>query len=73
MPNHKEQADRGDIRTVKKQELADALSVTTPPDNLDWRTCGIVELAIRNPNVASYIEHWEGRALRAEAQLQEKP
>ncbi len=25
-------------------------------------TCGIIELAIRNPNVASYIEHWEGRA-----------
>jgi len=34
-----------------------------------WKTWGIVEIAVRNPNVASYIEHWEGRALKAEAQV----
>ncbi len=40
-----------------------------PKDDLNWRTCGIIELAIRNVNVASYMEHWEGRALKAEAAL----
>ena len=33
-----------------------------------WKTWGIVEVAIRNPNVASYMEHWEGRATKAEAE-----
>jgi hypothetical protein len=31
-----------------------------------WKTWGIIEIAVRNPNVASYMDHWEGRALRAE-------
>ena len=31
-----------------------------------WATWGTIEVAIRNPNVASYIEHWEKRALSAE-------
>ena len=35
----------------------------------DLRSWGIIELAVRNPNVASHIEHWEGRALKAEAEL----
>jgi hypothetical protein len=33
------------------------------------KSCGIIELAIRNPNVASYMEHWEGRAEKAEQEL----
>jgi hypothetical protein len=36
-------------------------------EELDWTTCGIIELAVRNPNVSSYMDHWEGRALKAEA------
>jgi phosphoglycolate phosphatase-like HAD superfamily hydrolase len=32
-----------------------------------WKTWGIIEIAVRNPNVASYMEHWEGRATKAEA------
>jgi len=35
-----------------------------------WKTWGIAEIAIRNPNVHSYIEHWEGRVTKAEAQLE---
>jgi hypothetical protein len=35
------------------------------------RTCGIIEVAIRNPNVASYCEHWEGRTEKAEASCRE--
>lgn len=35
----------------------------------EWHTWGIVEIAIRNPNVASYIAEWEDRALVAERAL----
>ena len=31
-----------------------------------WKTWGIVEVAVRNPAVAEYMKHWEGRALKAE-------
>lgn len=31
---------------------------------------GIIEVAIRNPSVAEYMEHWEARAEKAEAQLE---
>lgn len=33
------------------------------------KTSGIVEVAVRNPNVSEYIRHWEGRAETAEAKL----
>ena len=35
----------------------------------EWRTLGIIEIAIRNPNVASYMDHWEKRAEQAEADV----
>lgn len=38
-------------------------------ENEQWRTWGIVEIAVRNPNVAEYMSHWEERANKAEAQL----
>lgn len=31
-------------------------------------TCGIIELAVRNPNVNSYVQEWEARAEKAEAE-----
>lgn len=31
------------------------------------KTAGIIEVAVRNPNVSGYTDHWEGRALKAEA------
>ena len=34
-----------------------------------WKTWGIIEIAVRNVNVSSYMNHWEGRALKAEAEL----
>lgn len=37
-------------------------------ENAQWKTWGIIEISVRNPNVASYIEHWEGRATKAEAE-----
>lgn len=33
------------------------------------KTAGIIEVAVRNPSVADYMNHWEGRALKAEAAL----
>lgn len=34
-----------------------------------FRTSGIVEIAVRNVNVRSYIDHWEGRTEKAEARV----
>jgi hypothetical protein len=34
------------------------------------KTAGIIEVAVRNPSVAEYMEHWEGRATKAEAEEQ---
>lgn len=33
-----------------------------------WTTWGTIEIAIRNPNVSSYMDHWEKRATEAEAE-----
>lgn len=30
---------------------------------------GIIEVSIRNPSVADYMKHWEGRAEKAEAEI----
>ena len=35
-----------------------------------WRNWGIVEVAVRNPQVADYMDHWEGRATKAEAEVE---
>ena len=37
----------------------------------NWETWGTVEIAVRNPNVDSYMKHWEGRALAAEEKVVE--
>lgn len=34
-----------------------------------WQTWGVIEIAVRNPNVSSYCDHWERRAKAAEAEL----
>jgi hypothetical protein len=35
-----------------------------------WKTWGIIEIAVRNLNVASYMEEWESRAIKAEAEIE---
>ena len=35
----------------------------------NWKTWGTMEIAIRNPNIASFVKHWEERATKAEALL----
>ena len=37
----------------------------------NWRTWGVIEVAIRNPSVAEYMRHWEGRAESAERRVSE--
>lgn len=39
-------------------------------ENEQWKTWGIFEIAARNPNVSSYMDHWGTRALKAEAQVE---
>jgi len=36
-----------------------------------WRDWCVIEVAIRNPAVAEYMKHWEGRAEAAEARVKE--
>ena len=35
-----------------------------------WTTWGVIEVAIRNPSVSEYMRHWEGRATKAEAEVE---
>ena len=35
------------------------------------KTAGIIEVAIRNPSVSEYMQHWERRAEAAEARIEE--
>ncbi len=40
-------------------------------ENAQWTTWGIIEIAARNPNVASYMKEWEARAVKAEKSFAE--
>ena len=33
------------------------------------KTCGVIELMVRNPNVDSYVKEWEARATKADAEV----
>ena len=59
-------ARESDAKTI--QSLREALA-QAQQENEQWRTWGVIEIAIRNVNVASYMNEWEGRALKAETQL----
>lgn len=56
-------AQRSEIKYLEKfnKELLEEIA--------QWKTWGIIEIAVRNPNVAEYIKHWEERAVKAEEQL----
>jgi hypothetical protein len=55
----------GDLCYSCKDDLIDQLTQEIE----QWKTWGIIEIAVRNPNVASYMEHWENRAVKAEARI----
>ena len=40
-------------------------------ENETLTTAGIIEVAVRNPSVADYVQHWEGRTTEAERKLAE--
>lgn len=47
-----------------RQQLSDSQA-----ELKQWSSWGIVEIAVRNQSVADYIEHWEGRTLKAEGKV----
>ena len=49
-----------------EQEAADRITELEAEIH-NWKTWGIIEVAIRNPSVSEYMNHWEGRCLKAEA------
>lgn len=48
---------------VRPEEILDLIA-----ENEALTTGGIIEVAVRNPSVADYVQHWGGRAERAEKQ-----
>jgi hypothetical protein len=52
---HQKKADEAEAKAAQLEEL--------------WKTWGVVEIAIRNPNVASYMAEWEKRATEAEEKV----
>jgi len=48
----------------------DANAILTEELDL-MKTAGIIELAIRNPSVSEYMQHWERRAEAVEARIEE--
>lgn len=52
------------VKQVKAEAVAPAGGETP-----DWRKMCIVEISCENQSVSDYIKHWEGRTLKAEAQL----
>ena len=48
--------------------LVDRIEELEAENNL-LKTSGIIEVAVRNPRVMEYMQHWEGRAEAAEAKL----
>ena len=60
-----------DIAALKRQLTDAGLTHGPVHDKLEelhlMKTAGIIEVAVRNPNVMEYVRHWEGRAEAAEA------
>jgi hypothetical protein len=57
------------LEHVRKVEAALDEVATLRAELELFRTAGIIEVAVRNPNVSSYMDHWEGRTLKAESEL----
>ncbi len=66
--------DRGDYIVSEKEKHDDAIVAELEKLKKElehFKSSGIIEIAVRNPNVASYMDHWETRALNAERELEE--
>ena len=60
-----------EITTLRAEvsRLTDALAAETERAEAEMRTLGVIEIAVRNPDVASYMAHWEGRTEKAEREV----
>ena len=58
--------------TIEHQKRTDEAEAKLAQIEQQWETWGIVEIAVRNPNVSEYMNHWEGRATKAEEALSRK-
>jgi len=63
--------DLGFMTWKEVQRLRAALTAAEGELHL-MKTAGIIEVAIRNPSVSDYMQHWQARAEAAEAQLAER-
>ena len=54
---------------ARQRDEAEADLAAAREEIAQWQTWGIIEIAVRNPNVSSYMEHWESRALKAESEV----
>jgi len=64
---HKDSCRCSDCQLEKAQKSIARLE----QENHNFHTWGIVEIAVRNRNVAEYCEHWEERAIKAEQERDE--
>lgn len=56
------------LRAAWMKRAAEAEAELRAQDD-QWKTWGIIEIAVRNPNVSSYMNEWESRTAKAEAEL----
>jgi hypothetical protein len=52
-----------------QQVILAAIREATAARDAEWKSWGVVEVAVRNPQVAEYCKHWEGRCTKAEGEL----
>jgi hypothetical protein len=66
---------RGDWVMLNPEEAAFTLAAYSASESeradRQWREWGVVEVAVRNPQVADYCQHWEGRTEAAEKRADE--
>jgi hypothetical protein len=59
---------RGVADVEQQQDAANRIDELEAENHL-LKTSSIIEVAVRNPSVMEYMQHWEGRAEAAEAKL----
>lgn len=60
-------ATRAAARQLVPDMAAEIAALRT--ENEFMKTCGVIEMMVRNPNVNSFVAEWEGRAIKAEAEV----
>lgn len=63
--------DRLQAALEDKDAELEAYSAAHDQHEREWRTWGVVEISLRNPNVCSFVQEWTPRAMNAERKLRE--